>query len=304
MKKINLLILGYSGLVQRRLLKSIKKIKEINYKICSKSFKSKNVSFNNYIIALKSKPDLVYISLTNHLHYKYAKIALKLGLHVIVDKPISTNIKKTLELVRIAKNKKILISESTMFSYHEVFDKILKIIGGKNKIEFIQSNFNVPQTKSLRIISNTQSDCFDDMSPYAAAIIRLFLDSKIKKINFHQDKFSNKKNIKNFYIFIDNEKIKYFGNFGIDKEYLSQIIFVSKKKIIYLNHQAFALPSNKKIVLKIKENNTYKKVLIKKDDCIKNYMKQILKSVKLKRYNKFYSYVINDANIRNKIKKK
>ena len=53
----------------------------------------------------------------------------------------------------------------------------------------------------------------------------------------------------------------------------------------------------------IKENNTYKKVLIKKDDCIKNYMKQILKSVKLKRYNKFYSYVINDANIRNKIKK-
>ena len=105
MKKINLLILGNSSFVKRRLIKSLNTIKTINYKICSKSKQGKDIFFKDYKEALKSKPDLVYISLCNHLHFKYAKIALLKGAHVIVDKPIAPALKQVQELVRIAKKK-------------------------------------------------------------------------------------------------------------------------------------------------------------------------------------------------------
>ena len=108
MKKINLLILGNSNFVQRRLLGSLKNIKKIRYKICSKSSKANHIDYNNYTEALNSKPDIVYISLSNHLHYKYAKIALLKGAHVIVDKPITPTLKEALELVKIAKKKKTI----------------------------------------------------------------------------------------------------------------------------------------------------------------------------------------------------
>ena len=41
MKKIKLLIIGYSKFVEKRLIKSIKKIKKIDYRVCSKSKKIK-----------------------------------------------------------------------------------------------------------------------------------------------------------------------------------------------------------------------------------------------------------------------
>jgi len=303
MKKINLLILGNSSFVKRRLIKSLNTIKTINYKICSKSKQGKDIFFKDYKEALKSKPDLVYISLCNHLHFKYAKIALLKGAHVIVDKPIAPALKQVKELVRIAKKKKLLISEATLFNYHKVFKKINELLGGIKKLNLIQSNFNIPQTKTLSQISLTKSDCFMDMSPYAASLLRLYLNSKIDHLTFHKENFSNNKNIKSFYIFANNKKTKYFGNFSVGNEYLSQIIFSSDKKIIYLNSQAFALPSNKKIKIVLKEKNKYKNILINKDDSIKNYFNEILSSIDINSFNKFYNLVVNDAKMRNMIMK-
>ena len=105
MKRIKLLIIGYSKFVEKRLIKSIKKIKKIDFRVCSKSKKNKMIYYMDYLEGLNFKPDLVYISLTNHLHYKYAKIFLKKGYNVIVDKPITDSFKKTSELVKIAKSK-------------------------------------------------------------------------------------------------------------------------------------------------------------------------------------------------------
>ena len=301
-KKINLLLLGYSSFAQRRLIKSINKIKNIRISICSKSKKGKNISFNNYIKAINSKPDLVYISLTNHLHYKYAKIVLKKNINLIVDKPLAFNLKQTKELVRIAKKRKLLLSEAIVFNYHYVFKKILKIINGLNNLEYIHSNFNVPQIKSLKKINDTKSDCFMDMSPYAASLIELHFNNKLDKIISFKESFTDKKNIKSFSVFAKNKKMKYYGNFGVGKEYISQIIFYSKEKIIYLNHQAFALPSNKKVQLVIKSKNKYQTIYIKKDDSIKNYFNIILKSLKSKKYDNHYKKIINNAQIKEKIK--
>lgn len=301
MKKIYLLILGNSNFVQRRVLSSLNRIKNIDYKICSRSKKNKKIYFNNYTKALKSEPDIVYISLTNHLHYKFAKLALKNGSHVIVDKPLAPKLAQVKELVRIAKKKKLLISEATLFNYHNVFREIDKLIGGNKNLKFIQSNFTIPQKKTLKQISLTQSDCFMDMSPYAVSLIRLYLDSKIDHLTYFKENFKNNTNIKNFYILAKNKGTKYFGNFAIGREYLSQIIFSTEKKIIYLDFQAFALSANKKIKIILKENNRFKSIYVKKDDNIKNYFVNILSSIKNKKFDKFYNLALIDSKIKNMI---
>ena len=141
-----------------------------------------------------------------------------------------------------------------------------------------------------------------DMSPYAASLIELHFNNKLDKIISFKESFTDKKNIKSFSVFAKNKKMKYYGNFGVGKEYISQIIFYSKEKIIYLNHQAFALPSNKKVQLVIKSKNKYQTIYIKKDDSIKNYFNIILKSLKSKKYDNHYKKIINNAQIKEKIK--
>lgn len=301
MKK-KILILGYSSFVKRRILNSLRKIKNLEIYICSKSNKIKNkyVIFDDYEKALNTKRfDFVYISLINTLHYKYALLALKKGNNVIVDKPITTSFNQTIELIKIAKKKKLFLCELTIFNYHICFEKILKKIGGKNNIEIIQSNFNIPLTNRLSDLRKLKKSCNYDMGPYIAAMIRIFLSneliSKVVYKSFYKKPYSNI--VKDLSVLVKNKKQTYFGNFGTSKEYLSKIIFFTKNKIVEIPFQAFALPCNKYISVMIKSNN--KKTILKyKDDYIQRFFKDLIKNNLNKNY--FYKMIEID----NKIKKK
>ena len=84
----------------------------------------------------------------------------------------------------------------------------------------------------------------------------------------------------------------------------TNIYFYSKRKIVFLTHQAFALSPLKNIEIIVKEKNEYKKVLIKKDDCILNYFKEVLKSTNNNNFSKFYNLLIEDAKIRDSLYKR
>ena len=96
MKKIKLLIIGNSSFVKRRVLPSLNKNKNIEYCICSRSSTinlNHKILYNNYQKALKNfKPNLVYVSKINSLHFSYAKKILKKGFNLIVDKPVAPNL--------------------------------------------------------------------------------------------------------------------------------------------------------------------------------------------------------------------
>ena len=305
MKKTQLLILGYSSFLKRRVIPAIKKMKNIEYCICSKSNKinlKEKILFKDYDTALsKTTVDIVYISLINSLHFKYAKKALTKGLNVIVDKPIAVSLHETKKLLQIAKKKNLLLSEANLYNYHNVFDKIIKLCKGVENISHIQSNFNVPLIKNPKEIFNIKGDCVMDMGPYASSIIRLFTDNKIKKLKVFKEYFKSVDAVKSFFILAKLKNCTYFGNFGFDKEYVSRITFFTKNKIILSPQRTFALPSNKKVTILLKENNKIKKISINKDDCIQNFFKKILYAFRNKNFKNFYDNLLNDAIVREKI---
>tara|TARA_B100000795_G_C22800537_1_gene441667 strand:- start:503 stop:1426 length:924 start_codon:yes stop_codon:yes gene_type:complete len=304
--KTKILILGNSSFVQRRVLKSLKKIRNLDIILCSKSSKINKenlVFFNDYKKAIRSFPTLVYISLINTLHYKYAKFALENKCNVIVDKPITKNLTLSRQLVTIAKKNKLLIAEATVFNHHNVYKKIIKLIGGVNKITHIQSNFNIPIVKKIYDVRKRDDDALMDMSPYVAAIVRIFFNREYQ-IDIKKITYKNTKYVKSFYIFCKNKKISYFGNFGSEKEYISEIRFFSNKNIVSINHQAFAIPADTNVPVSFKEKNKIRTINFSKDDAIKNFIQECLQAIKLKKYDMYYKNILFDSKIREELRLK
>ena len=77
-----------------------------------------------------TSPDVeaVYIPLPPALHYRWAKLALEHGKHVLVEKPSTISASDTNELSRIAAEKELALHENYMFAFHEQLNAIDEII--------------------------------------------------------------------------------------------------------------------------------------------------------------------------------
>jgi UDP-N-acetyl-2-amino-2-deoxyglucuronate dehydrogenase len=102
---MNILIIGY-GAVGRfyfNLLKKNKKIKNIfifdtNKKIIDKKFyldfNKKNLINENIKFAIIATP--------SHLHFKFAQLAIKNNLNLLIEKPLVLNIKNAKKLIKLS----------------------------------------------------------------------------------------------------------------------------------------------------------------------------------------------------------
>lgn len=72
--------------------------------------------------------DAIYIPLPPALHYKWAKLALENGKHVLVEKPSTMSLRDTKELTDIAKAKRLAFHENYMFMFHNQLDAIEQIV--------------------------------------------------------------------------------------------------------------------------------------------------------------------------------
>ena len=186
---MKVLILGYSNIVRKRVL-SVLKEKKIKIFIASKSYKKKipgiAEQFHSYEYALKkSKPDIVYISLPNSKHFKWAKKSLNLKYNTIIDKPITSNDKQLNELIKLSKKNRKLLVESIFFNYHIQMKKITRMYKN-DTYKRINAKFIIPKPdkKSILMSKKLGGGVLMDMGPYISSIPRLFnLKKLIKKKN-------------------------------------------------------------------------------------------------------------------------
>ena len=72
--------------------------------------------------------DAVYIPLPPALHHKWAKKALKAGKHVFVEKPSTTCLADTEDLIKQASEKGLALHENYMFIYHSQLEEIQNVV--------------------------------------------------------------------------------------------------------------------------------------------------------------------------------
>lgn len=90
--------------------------------------------------------DAVYLPLPPVLHYKWAKLALENGLHVLVEKPSTTSLTDTEDLVRLAQEKGLALHENYMFVYHSQIETINQVVasGAIGEVRLFRIDFGFP----------------------------------------------------------------------------------------------------------------------------------------------------------------
>jgi predicted dehydrogenase len=116
----NLLKLGYSDLIiYRRAIKNLRTIKK------------KIKQFSSLDEALKQKPNIAIISNPTNQHIDTAIKCARSNCHLLIEKPLSNNLKKVNLLSKICVKKKLICSTGFMMRYHPLIKKIKKILDAK-----------------------------------------------------------------------------------------------------------------------------------------------------------------------------
>lgn len=90
--------------------------------------------------------DATYIPLPPALHHKWAKKALEAGKHVFVEKPSTTCLSDTDDLIALASQKGLTLHENYMFIYHEQINTLDEIVksGEIGDIRLYRISFGFP----------------------------------------------------------------------------------------------------------------------------------------------------------------
>ena len=301
---MKILILGYSKIVRRRILKVLQSNKNKIF-VATKSFKDPipgiKKKYNSYDKALKEcKPNLVYISLPNSMHYYWAKKALNYKCHTIVDKPITMNLSELNNLIEISNKSKKILSEATFFNYHSQFIKIRKIFK-KTSYKFIDAIFVIPKPSKNSILLSKKlgGGVLMDMGPYISSLPRIF---NLK--NIIDKKVLIKKNNKNLIVsinFILNFKEgKYIGKFKFNSNYLNTLRIKNKNTSAQI-FRVFSPPSDEILRLNLKRKNKLKIFKFRQENCFKNYFEEIKKKIKDKNFKFYHARMIDDCAFRLKL---
>jgi predicted dehydrogenase len=116
------------------------------------------------ILSLKQL-DAVIVSSTPNVHHAQAKAALELGLHVLIEKPMTITADEARELVEIAALKKVqlLISCPWHFTPHSIEARRLIQSGALGQIRLISVLMTNPIDKLLRGINTTPTHNMKDV---------------------------------------------------------------------------------------------------------------------------------------------
>ena len=93
----------------------------------------------DYESLLSKDIDTVYVALPNHLHYIFAKKALEQGKHVIIEKPITANLK---ELIKLAKEKHLMMIEAMNVHYLPAFHTLKEYLKKISQPKIVSFNYS------------------------------------------------------------------------------------------------------------------------------------------------------------------
>ena len=315
---MDLLIIGYSSVFKNRILPLINRMSFIDsisiakyegqswdndYKVIVKPVKV----YDNYKSALNEfKSGLAYVSTTNHSHYEWAKKCLNKGLHTIIDKPATESIDETLELIQIAKQKNLLLSESTVYLYHPqmiLLNRILKSEKTSPKLITIQFSFPPLDKDNFRYHKELGGGALMDTGPYAASIGRfLFNDSPLKCYYIENSLSEDGVEISYSILLKFKNGGSLIGHFGFTTEYINRLNILTDKICVDMD-RVFTLPETYENIIRIKKNNQNIEISTPSGSMFEYYFLFIEKCLKEVDYEKLYSDLLLDAQTRDSLNK-
>lgn len=167
--------------------------------------------------------DCVYIPLPPAFHYEWAKKALLAGKHVFLEKPSTTCLEKTKELVELARERGLVIQENYMFQYHAQLRDIIDIIesGELGKVRLIRTSFGFPRRGEgdFRYNKELGGGTMMDNGGYTIKLITKLLGNDVRLITSNLDYDDNGIDIFGTAQFANADGVMAQAAFGMDCQY-------------------------------------------------------------------------------------
>lgn len=157
-------ILG-AGRIAAILAETMNKMPEVEcYGVASRNLEKAEVfakdhgfdhAFGSYEDMLADREvELIYIATPHSHHYQHIKMCLNAGKHVLCEKSFTVNEKQAAEVLRMAKEKNLLLTEAIWTRYmpsRKIIDDLLaeKVVGDVRKMT---ANLNYPLLEKERIV--------------------------------------------------------------------------------------------------------------------------------------------------------
>ncbi len=144
-------------------------------KVVQKNYPFVNTCLDYNEVINDADIDCIVIATNPLSHYKIAKKALLNNKHVLVEKPMTTNIGYAEDLINIAEQKKLTLMVDHTFLYNGVISTMKEIIDGGNlgKLNYIDST-----RINLGIFQNDINVLWD-LSSHDLSVINYFLKQKV-----------------------------------------------------------------------------------------------------------------------------
>lgn len=143
--------------------------------------------------------DAVYLGISNHVHYPYAKAALEAGIHVICEKPFTVHASEAKELAQIAKENSLFLWEAFKIPYSPVFRAVKEHLSDIGQIKLLQCNYSrissrYAKYKAGHILPafdpNTAGGCLYDINLYNLHFVTA-LFGKPRHVSYYANKGYN-----------------------------------------------------------------------------------------------------------------
>ena len=132
-----------------------------------------------------SNLDVIYLATPTGLHYEHGLKVLQSNKHLWCEKPFTTNLEKTQNLIEISDQRNLSVCEGFMYLYHPQFIKLKEYIDKRElgKVKSIYCRFGLPKLDNPGFRFNKQlgGSCLLDVGSYpVSAILTLFPKKEIE----------------------------------------------------------------------------------------------------------------------------
>lgn len=217
--------------------------------------------------------DAVYLPLPPGLHYQWAKAALNAGKHIFVEKPCTTALANTQDMLQEADSKSLAVHENYMFAFHDQLKAVNDMVDsgeiGDVRLYRISFGFPMRAQNDFRYNKALGGGALLDCGGYTFKYASMLLGPTAKM------KYAQSNNIDGFSVdmygsaaLVNDKGVTAQVAFGMDHNYKCELEVWGSKGTIYTN-RILTAPAGFVPEVVIRKGNEEEKRSLPTDDAFK-----------------------------------
>ncbi len=306
MQKLNIGVMGCASIAERSMIPAIKAMHGMNLVAVASRSKQKAENFAakfncepivGYTQLLeRSDIDAIYMPLPTGLHHEWIIKSLEANKHVLAEKSIASDYSSAMQMVEIAKNKKLLLMENYMFQYHSqhqfVFDLLKKQEIGDLRIFRADFAFPPLPENNFRYDDEVGGGALMDCAGYTVRAVHFIMGDafKVRAANL----FLDHKSGTNIYgsAFLDNGNgVSAQLGFGMDNFYKCSYEIWGSKGMITA-HRAYTPRPDYSPLVTFEKPGEKHEFQLKPDNHFIGSVKEFLRALSARDFSKHYHEIL------------